>query len=905
MNADTTPILKDLVLVGGGHSHVIVLKRFGMKPMPGVRITLICRDVETPYSGMLPGHVAGHYTHDDIHIDLGPLARFANARFYHDEVIGLDPVERRVICRNRPPVPYDVLSIDVGSTPRMDGVPGAADAVVPVKPIGNFVARWNALVERVLATDRPVRIGVVGAGAGGVEMALAMRHGLHARLRTAGGDPERLSFDLFTAGAEVLPRSPPRVRAAFARALAEQDVRVHANARVERVSLGGPHPTDLDAQCAGDGQAAREADHRRALHVSADGTRRAGDGHAGKAGCSSAPHPSVETARSADDEPARVAGGPGTLHAPVDARSGAGDGPSGEVERSGVPHTSTDTAQGAGNGHALEAGGLAGALRTSSHPASGGAGRPAGPPSLLHTAGGALHALDEVLWVTQAGTQAWLAASGLATDEGGFVAVHPTLESMSHPGVFAAGDCAAVLAHPREKAGVFAVRQGPALAANLRRALRGLTLKPFTPQRRYLSLIGTGGRHAVATRGGALVFEGGWVWRWKDRIDRRFMRKFADLPDMADDAKLDLPRGLAGGDAIRELSAVAMRCGGCGAKVGATVLARVMNRIEPVARDDVLIGLADPDDAAVVETPPGKVLVHTVDSFRAMIDDPYLFGRIAANHSLGDVFAMGAEPQTALAVATLPYGIESKVEDTLAQMMAGATEVLREAGAALVGGHTGEGAELALGFAVSGLVDRGKILRKGGMRPGDRLILTKPLGTGALFAADMRHKARGAWITAALDVMQQSNHAGALCLHRRGASACTDVTGFGLLGHLVEMIRASEVDVEIDLGAIPFLAGALDTVAAGITSSLHPQNLRLRRAVRDHEKAAWDPRWPLLFDPQTAGGLLASVAGSEAEACVEELRALGYPCAALVGRVVMARSDAPEPVVLVGRARCG
>ena len=764
MKADSTPILKDLVLAGGGHSHVIVLKRFGMKPMPGVRITLISRDVETPYSGMLPGHVAGHYAHDDVHIDLGPLARFANARFYHDEVIGLDPVERKVICRSRPPVPYDVLSIDVGSTPRVHDVPGAAGAVVPVKPIGNFATRWNTLVERVLATDRRVRIGVVGAGAGGVEMVLAMRHGLRTRLRTAGGDPDRLSFELFAAGAEVLPRNPPRVRAAFARVLAERGVRVHVNARVGRVS-------------------------------------------------------------------------------------------------------------------------------------------PAGAPYVLHTVGGTAHTLDEVLWVTQAGTQSWLAASGLATDEGGFVAVHPTLESTSHPGVFAAGDCAAMLAHPREKAGVFAVRQGPPLATNLRRALRGLPPRPFTPQRRYLSLIGTGDRHAVATRGGALMFEGDWVWRWKDRIDRRFMRKFADLPDMADGTKLDLPNGLAGDAAIRELSTVAMRCGGCGAKVGATVLARVMNRIEPMARDDVLIGLADPDDAAVAETPPGKVMVHTVDSFRAMIDDPYLFGRIAANHSLGDVFAMGAEPQTALAIATLPYGIESKVEDTLAQMMTGATEVLREAGAALVGGHTSEGVELAMGFAVSGFVERTKILRKGGMRPGDRLVLTKPLGTGALFAADMRRRARGAWIAAALETMQQSNRAGARCLHRRGASACTDVTGFGLLGHLVEMIRASEddvgVDVELDLGAIPLLAGALDTVAAGITSSLQPQNLRLRSAVRDHGKAASDPRWPLLFDPQTAGGLLASVAGSEAEGCVEELRALGYPRVALIGRVLV-RSDALEPVVLVG-----
>ena len=755
MKAGSMPILKDLVLVGGGHSHVIVLKRFGMKPMPGVRVTLICRDVETPYSGMLPGHVAGHYTHDDIHIDLGPLTRFAHARFYHDEVIGLDPVEQKVICRTRPPVPYDVLSIDIGSAPRMHDVPGAEGAVVPVKPIGNFVARWNALVERVLATEGPVRIGVVGAGAGGVEMVLAMRHGLRARLRTAGGSPDRLSFDLFTAGADVLPRNPPRVRAAFARVLAERGVRVHLNTWIDRVAVG-----------------------------------------------------------------------------------------------------------------------------------------------VLHTAGGAVHEFDEVLWVTQAGAQAWLAEAGLATDESGFAAVRPTLESTSHPGVFAAGDCAAVLDHPREKAGVFAVRQGPVLADNLRRALHGLALKPFTPQRRYLSLISTGDRRAVATRGGWLVLDGDWVWRWKDRIDRRFMRKFAELPDMADPAKLDLPSGLAGDDAIRELSAIAMRCGGCGAKVGATVLGRVMNQLEPVARDDVLVGLDDPDDAAVVETPPGKVVVHTVDSFRAMIDDPYLFGRIAANHSLGDVFAMGGEPQTALAIATLPYGIESQVEDTLRQMMTGATEVLRDAGAALVGGHTSEGAELALGFAVSGLIDREKILRKGGMRPGDRLVVTKPLGTGTLFAADMRHKARGVWIAAALDSMQISNHAGARCLHRRGASACTDVTGFGLLGHLVEMIRASEVDVELDLGAIPFLPGALDTVAAGITSSLQPQNLRLRRAVRDHDAAAGDPRWPLLFDPQTAGGLLASVAGSDAEACVEELRSLGYSRSALIGRVV-ARSNALEPITLL------
>ena len=178
MNTDNTPIIKDLVLVGGGHSHVIVLKLFAMKPMPGVRITLICRDVETPYSGMLPGLVAGHYTHDEVHIDLGPLSRFANARFYHDEVVGLDVDARVLLMRDRPPVPYDVLSIDIGSTPYMADVPGAAENVVAVKPISNFFARWQELVQRVDASEGALSIAVVGAGAGGTEMLLAMQYGL-------------------------------------------------------------------------------------------------------------------------------------------------------------------------------------------------------------------------------------------------------------------------------------------------------------------------------------------------------------------------------------------------------------------------------------------------------------------------------------------------------------------------------------------------------------------------------------------------------------------------------------------------------------------------------------------------------------------------------------------------------
>jgi selenide,water dikinase len=418
------------------------------------------------------------------------------------------------------------------------------------------------------------------------------------------------------------------------------------------------------------------------------------------------------------------------------------------------------------------------------------------------------------------------------------------------------------------------------------------------PQKKWLALISTGDQYAISSRGNWSV-EGRWVWRWKDWIDRRFMRKYNVLPAMTSAEKLDLAPGLAGEDVLKELSTLAMRCGGCGAKVGATVLQRVLAQLRPIERDDVLIGLNHPDDAAVVAVPAGKVMVHTVDFFRAIVDDPYVFGKIAANHSLGDIFAMGAEAQSALAIATVPYGIETKVEDLLAQMLLGAEEVLHEAGAVLVGGHSSEGAELALGFAINGLVDPQHPLRKSGMQPGDRLILTKALGTGTLFAADMRQRAKGRWITAALASMLQSNRAGAQCLRCYQATACTDVTGFGLLGHLVEMTKASGVDVELDLSQIPVLDGAQETIGAGLLSSLQPQNVRLRRAIRHFDAAVTAPLYPLLFDPQTAGGLLASVPAERAEACLTALKTHGYDRAAIIG-TVQAKTDHWEPITLVG-----
>ena len=756
MNDRTVPVVKDLVLIGGGHTHVAVLRRFGMRPLPGVRITLVAREIHTPYSGMLPGLVAGHYTFDDAHIDLARLARFAGARLYRQPAVGLDLDRREVRCEGRPPVPYDLVSINVGSTPSFHGVPGAAEAVIPVKPIGRFVERWTRLRARVLSAEAPMRIGVVGAGAGGVELLLAVQFALGRMLAGSDRGGQVPEMHLFGAEETILPTHNPGVRQRLERVLRSRGAHLHLGQPVTAVRAG--------AVVRGDGAAVR---------------------------------------------------------------------------------------------------------------------------------------LDEVLWATQAGAPPWPRASGLAVDDGGFIEVDDTLRSTSHPDVFAAGDVAAVVGHPREKAGVFAVRQGPPLARNLRRALVGRRPRRFRPQRRFLTLVSTGDRYAVGGRG-TRSFEGALAWRCKDWIDRRFMARYADLPAMRAPAGPAVSAGLAAPEDLRAIAAAAMRCGGCGSKVGATPLDRVLARLTPVRREDVLVGLDAPDDAAVVRVPPGKVLVRTVDAFRAIVDDPFVFGEIAANHCLGDVFAMGAEAQTALAVATVPFGLDRKVEDTLAQLLAGAVEVLNEAGAALVGGHTAEGAELALGLSLTGLADADAVLRKGGLRPGDRLVLTKGIGTGTLFAAEMRLRAKGRWIDGAIAAMRQSSRLAAGSLRRHAATACTDVTGFGLLGHLVEMTRASGVDVRIDLSAVPVLAGALDTSRAGLLSSLHPHNVRLRRAVDDPEEHAGDPRYQLLYDPQTAGGLLAGVPADRADACVADLLAQGYSQAAVVG-VVEPRGDHGPPVHLVRR----
>jgi len=744
-NSSTVPIVKDLVLVGGGHSHLSVLKYFAMSPVPGLRITLITRDLHTPYSGMLPGYIAGHYEYDEAHIDLRPLTQFAGARIYHAEVNDLDLKNNNVICADRPPIHFDYISINIGSRPATLHIPGADNFAMPVKPINHFLTSWETLREKIIRSKDNFNLAVVGCGAGGVEMALATQYRLHHLLKQQNRSEDSLNIDLYCDTDHILPTHNKQVRKRFNHILKQRNINTHTGHRIAEVTQS---------------------------HLLNDDGKR--------------------------------------------------------------------------------------------YPA------------------------DAVIWVTNASAPAWLADTGLDVDTQGFIIVNDCLRSASHDNVFAAGDNATVVNHPRAKSGVFAVRQGMPLARNLARAVQKEALKPFTPQKNFLGLISTGDKYAIASRGNWSL-EGAWLWKIKDWIDRRFMDNFNRLPEMdlhtSNEPQQQINPAMTDKKSLHEISAIAMRCGGCGAKVGSTVLSRVINRLQPITRSDIIIGLNDPDDAAVSEVPAGKLVVQSVDYFRSFMDDPYIFGQVAANHALSDIFAMGAETQSAMAIATIPYGIEEQVEEQLYQTMSGALSVLNASNTALVGGHTSEGAELSFGLSVTGLARREQVMQKSGMQANDVLILTKALGTGTLFAADMRLKAKGRWIDTAIQSMLLSNQAAGICMHHHGATACTDVTGFGLLGHIVEMTRSSGKSVELDLNAMPVLDGALQMIETGIFSSLQEQNVRLRRAIREPGELRGHKHFPLLFDPQTSGGLLASIPAENAEVCLAELLQLGYPASVFIGKV--------------------
>lgn len=491
---------------------------------------------------------------------------------------------------------------------------------------------------------------------------------------------------------------------------------------------------------------------------------------------------------------------------------------------------------------------------------------------------------------------AWLAAAGLPLDPAsGRVLTMPSLQVQGHPQIFAAGDCALVATAPRPASGVWAVRAAPLLAANLRRSLEEpqRPLRPWRPQAWALQLIGAGGRQgdgAAAPRAlacwGPLVFgPSTWLWRWKDRIDRRFMAGFA--APAAAVAAAGLPA-----------------CRGCAAKLAAAPLRSALDRLAatspspPAASALAGSGGSPPleDAALVAATADGRLLLQSVDGFPALVDDPWLNGRLTTLHACSDLWASGAAVASVQVLVTLPEAAAHLQEDWLLQTLAGVRSVLDPLAAPLLGGHTQEGrdgAGLSLALSVNGLVRPQALRRKGPLQPGDRLLLTRPLGSGVLFAAAMAGAARPEWISSLLERLQQSQASLVELLTAHGCQACTDITGFGLLGHLGEMLAASApaLALELQAAAIPAYPGALELVQRGFASSLAPANASALALLSGPVRLVAAGRTPafseaLLIDPQTCGPLLAALPAPRAAAALAAVRAAGFSDAALIGAVL-------------------
>ncbi len=700
------PDTRDLVLIGGGHTHALVLRKWGMRPLAGVRLTVINPGPTAPYSGMLPGFVAGHYSRDELDIDLVRLARFAGARLISGKVVAIDPVAKLISVPDRPPVGYDVASLDVGITSEMPALAGFAEHAIPAKPLGTFATRWDAFRHAAKASAPP-KAAVIGGGVAGAELAMAMAYALRDTAPTV---------HLIDRGTVLAGFAPP-ARARLLASLAELGVTLVENADVAEVTA--------DAVILSDGR-----------HIASDFTN-------GAAG----------------------------------AR----------------PHD-------------------------------------------------------------------WIAQTGLEV-QAGFVVVGRTLQS-SDPDIFAVGDCAHLSHAPRPKAGVFAVRQAPVLYDNLRAHLSGGALRGYLPQKDYLKLISLGGKTALAEKLGT-ARRGAMLWRWKDHIDRKFMNQFNPLPVMP---VAPLPLQTATG--VREALDHDPLCGGCGAKVGKDALGAALARLPRTMRPD--IEALPADDAAVLHT-GGARQVLTTDHLSAVTNDPALMARIACIHSLGDIWAMGAAPQAAVLSLVLPRMTEPLQRRMLDEIMSTAHDVLAQAGAALVGGHTTQGESLAIGVTLTGLCEADPLTLTGA-QAGDVLVLTKPIGSGTLLAGEMRGQARGQDVLACYGWMIRPQGDAARLLAE--AHAMTDVTGFGLAGHLCGICGASGVGATVRLADVPLLDGALDLAAAGVRSSIFADN-RGSEGVR----APDTPRAALMFDPQTCGGLLASVSPKLAQ----ELQASGV--AWIIGEV--------------------
>ncbi len=336
--------------------------------------------------------------------------------------------------------------------------------------------------------------------------------------------------------------------------------------------------------------------------------------------------------------------------------------------------------------------------------------------------------------------------------------------------------------------------------------------------------------------------------------------------------------GAAGTDGLATLTQTSAY-GGCGAKLAKGVLEKILCGLPRLESDDVLVGMEYADDAGVIRVSPDIAIIHTTDFFPPIVDDPFAFGRIAAVNALSDVYAMGGTPLAGMNLVSFP--LSELDREVLKEILHGGLSALKEAGAVLAGGHTVEGRELLYGLAVTGIVHPDRIWRNGGALAGDVLILTKPLGTGLVTTAAKAELADANHLATAMRWMSTLNREAAEALQDAKTHAVTDVTGFGLVGHLAEMAEASRLTIEVDLAALPQLPGAYEAAATGLVPAGAGKNRESVTSVLQIADGVDPILVDLALDPQTSGGLIAAVPESDAQRLLRRL-----PASAIVGRCV-------------------
>ncbi|HIE96130.1 MAG: selenide, water dikinase SelD [Fuerstiella sp.] len=728
MNAERLPS-KHVVLLGVGHTNAHVVKMWRDNQIANTSLTCISDNSIATYSGMLPAVLGQQIPPSEMEIDLVRLCSAVGARLIVDDVAGLDIERHEVLFRNRPAVPFDVLSVGIGSVPSMEGVTNDGEFLVTIKPMQTFLQRLRSAIIRIqsdrasAATNRDagtensgrLKIVVIGGGVAGIEIVFCLPPFVASVCNV------ELELELITRSERILESACDSMRQRVAAEISKRNISVVTGQSIQKVSS-----------------------------------------------------------------------------------------------------------------------------------------------STITLADGSVRDADVVIWATGAVPPELLSQLNVPLNDRGFIATNATLQSISGQPVFAVGDTGAIVSEDLPKAGVYAVRQGPILWENVQRILRDQPLTTYVPQQSFLKLLNTGDGRAIGEWKGK-SFSGRWVKRLKDRIDGRFMNMFRMLYDMPD-------------------SMAQMQCKGCGCKLGSDVLESALASLA-VNSSNNGAGQVQMDDAAVVPLSTGGQVVVSTDFFTTPFDDMYLAGRIAALHSASDLIAMGASVRSAVANIVLPEGDAVSQRRALNELLQGALYEFQALNADIVGGHTIVGPRLEVGFTVLGEPLCETLLQKKNLRIGDRLFLTKPLGIGILLAAHMRSQCSARAYDSLIDTMLMRQHTLAAIAGQLGICAGTDVTGFGLAGHLVEMLTASNVAATLDLSNVPLLPGVVDACNAGIESTLAPQNRRVGGKISATSDQQMTAQYQALFDPQTCGGLLLGVSAATVDDFVAAVQNTGLPDPVCIGQV--------------------